>query len=93
MGRLRFFLKVAFICNLCFLAVQVSRYITLSPAMEQVVKSIVPLGLMVAFPLNVITLIVAVVMLLLKRIPWQELPPYLFIINVVILLSQLFFLF
>jgi type IV secretory pathway VirB2 component (pilin) len=93
MGRLRFLLKLAFICNLCFLLVQFSRYINMSKGFEAIVKSIIPLGMMVAFPLNVVTLIVAIVMLIMKRITWRELPPYVFIVNIIILVSQFFFLF
>jgi hypothetical protein len=93
MGRLRFFLKLAFICNLCFLLVQFSRYINMSKGFEAIIKSVIPLGMMVAFPLNVISIIVAIVMLIMRRIPWRELPPWVFVINVIILLSQFFFLF
>ena len=93
MGRLRFLLKLAFICNLCFLLVQFSRYINMSKGLEYVIKSIIPLGMMVAFPLNVITLIIATVMMIRRRITWGELPPYVFIINLIILLTQFFFLF
>ena len=93
MGRLRFLLKLAFICNACFLLVQFSRYINMSKGFEAVIKSIIPLGMMVAFPLNVITLIMAVVMLIRRTIRWPELPPYIFIVNVIILLLQFFFLF
>ncbi|SFD81884.1 hypothetical protein SAMN05518672_103345 [Chitinophaga sp. CF118] len=93
MGRLRFLLKLAFICNLCFLLVQFSRYINMSKGFESIIKSIIPLGMMVAFPLNIITLIIATVMLIRQKKIWKELPPYLFIINLIILLSQFFFLF
>jgi hypothetical protein len=93
MGRLRFSLKLAFICNGCFLLVQFSRYVNMSKGFESVIKSIIPLGMMVAFPLNVITLILATVMLIRRRITWGELPPYVFIINLIILLTQFFFLF
>jgi hypothetical protein len=65
----------------------------MSRGFEAVIKSIIPLGMMVAFPLNVITLIVAAVMLIRHRITWAELPPYVFIINLIILLTQFFFLF
>lgn len=93
MGRLRFLLKLAFICNLCFILVQFSRYINMSKGFEAVIKSIIPLGMMVAFPLNVISLIIAAVMLIRRRIAWRELPPWVFIINLIILLTQFFFLF
>ena len=93
MGRLRFLLKLAFICNLCFLLVQFSRYVNMSRGFESVIKSIIPLGMMIAFPLNIITIIMATVMLIMHRITWRELPPYVFIINLIILLAQFFFLF
>jgi hypothetical protein len=93
MGRLRFFLKLAFICNLCFLLVQMSRYVNMSASQEAVIKNIVPLGMMVAFPLNIITLIVATITVLRHKDRWAELPPAVFILNLLILLTQFFFLF
>lgn len=92
MARLRFFLKVAFIFNLCFLAMQASRYTHLSHSAEEGIKFIVPLGLMAVF-LNFITLVIATIALLMRRISFTALPGYIFIINVINLLVQFFFLF
>lgn len=92
MGRLRFFLKLAFICNICFLLAQLSYYIDFKGQFSGLLEHILLMGLIVAFPLNLITLLVALFMLLKKKIAWKELPPYVFIINVIILLSQFFLL-
>ena len=93
MVRLRFFLKLAFICNLCFLLAELSYYINYKGHFGELLKMILPMGLIFAFPLNIIVLIIATIMLLRHRITWGELPPFVFIINLLILLVQFFFLF
>jgi hypothetical protein len=93
MGRLRFFLKVAFIINVCFLLAELSYYIDFKGHFPELLKYILPMGIMVAFPLNLLVLLVAVFMLWRRRIAWAELPPFVFIVNAIILLVQFYFLF
>lgn len=93
MRRLRFFLKVAFICNICFMIAELSYYIDYKGNFSELLKYILPMGLMFAFPLNMLVLLVAAIMLWRRRIRWAELPPYVFIVNVIFLLVQFYFLF
>lgn len=93
MDRLRFFLKLAFICNLCFLLAEVSYYIDYKGHFGELLKVVLPMGLIVAFPLNLVTAIIAVIMLLRHRLTFAQLPPYVFIVNLSILLAQFYFLF
>lgn len=93
MGRLRFFLKVAFICNICFLLAEVSYYIDYKGHFQELLKFVLPMGMMVAFPLNLLVLLIATIMLFRRKIAWNALPPYVFIVNVIILLVQFYFLF
>jgi hypothetical protein len=93
MGRLRFFLKLAFICNICFLAAEASYYIDFKGQAPELLKFILPMGIMFAFPLNLLVLLFASLALWRRRIAWAELPPYVFIMNIIILLVQFYFLF
>lgn len=93
MDRLRFFLKLAFICNLFFVLAEVSRYIDIKDNFGELLKFVLPMGMFVAFPLNLITLIIAVIMLVRHKLSVAQLPPFVFIINLVILLLQFYFLF
>lgn len=93
MDRLRFFLKLAFICNLCFALAEVAQYIDLKGQFGELLKFVLPMGLIVAFPLNLITLIIAIIMLVRHKLRIADLPPFVFVINLLILLLQFYFLF
>ncbi|RFM33603.1 hypothetical protein [Chitinophaga silvisoli] len=93
MDRLRFFLKLAFICNLCFALAEVAQYIDFKGQGSELLKFVLPMGLIVAFPLNLITLIIAIVMLLRHKVRMADLPPFVFVVNLLVLLFQFYFLF
>lgn len=93
MDRLRFLLKLAFIFNLCFLFTQLLPYIDYKDKFDGLANYMLIPGIFIAFPLNILVSIGAVIMLILRRTAWAQLPPYVFIINVLILLAQFFFLF
>jgi hypothetical protein len=93
MERLRFFLKVAFICNICFLIAELSYYIDYKGHFSEMLKYILLMGIVVSFPFNILTLGTGTVMLFRRKIAWVNLPPYVFIVNVIILLVQFYFLF
>jgi hypothetical protein len=93
MDRLRFFLKLAFICNLCFALAEVAQYIDFKGQLSELLKFVLPMGLIVAFPLNLITLIIAIVMLLRHKVRMADLPPFVFVVNLLVLLFQFYFLF
>lgn len=93
MGRLRFFLKVAFICNICFLLAEASYYIDYKGHFSELLNYILLMGMLVAFPLNLLVLLIASIMLYRRKITWAALPPYVFIVNVIILMAQFYYLF
>lgn len=92
MGRLRFFLKVAFICNICFLLAKASNYIDFKGTTPEMLKYILLMGIVVSLPLNLLVLIVATIMLYRRKVAWAALPPYVFIVNAIILIMQFIFL-
>lgn len=93
MDRLRFFLKLAFICNLCFALAEVAQYIDFKGQFSELLKFVLPMGLIFAFPLNLITLIIAIIMLLRHKLRMADLPPFVFVVNLLVLVLQFYFLF
>jgi hypothetical protein len=89
MRLIRFLLKFTFICNLCFLASEILRITVYDHSLDTVVNHVLVLGVGVAFPLNGLVCVAAAVMLLLKKIRWKELPPWLYLLNIAILIFQL----
>ncbi len=89
MRWIRFVLKFAFICNLCFIFGQILRITTYDHSLDMMVNHIVVLGLGVAFPLNFLICAVTGILLLLKKIEWKPLPPWLFLCNMAVLIFQL----
>lgn len=90
MQLIRFLLKFAFICNCCFLIVRFLQMFNTDGRLSETIKTGAVLGMLVAPFLNICTLVLVLVMLLLKRITWKGLPPWIFISNIVILLLQIF---
>lgn len=56
---------------------------------QHVVKHIMVLGGLVAAPLNIITCLLTTILLLARKVQWANVHPYIFILNVIILLIQL----
>ncbi|RPE08567.1 hypothetical protein EGT74_16125 [Chitinophaga lutea] len=67
----------------------VIRMLDYSDTWEQVVKHIMVLGGVVAAPLNIITILLTAILLLARKVQWANVHPYIFILNVIILLLQL----
>ncbi|WP_078668321.1 hypothetical protein [Chitinophaga eiseniae] len=57
--------------------------------LDVMVEHVLILGVGVAFPLNLAICLITGVLLLLKKIQWKPLPPWLFLCNVGILIFQL----
>lgn len=93
MSRLRFVLKLAFICNLCFLAGEATYYINYADSFEGLVKHILILGFLLAFPLNIVVSIITTILLVKRKASWKDLPPFVFVTNLIILIAQFLFLF
>lgn len=90
MQLVRFLLKLAFICNCCFLLIAVLQRVDAEGQFKSVTASLASLGILLAPYLNVICILLAGLFLLLRRIRWKALPPWVFISNIVILLLQIF---
>ncbi|QEH42104.1 hypothetical protein [Chitinophaga sp. XS-30] len=89
MSWLRFLVKFSFICNCCYLLGFVIRMTDYQDNFEGIVKHILVLGYLVSPFLNIITILLAVILLLAKRTTWANVHPYIFILNVIIFLIQL----
>ncbi|QJB32328.1 hypothetical protein HF324_13365 [Chitinophaga oryzae] len=89
MRWIRFVLKFAFICNLCFILGQLLRITAYDHRLDVIVEYVLVLGVGVAFPLNLAICLITGVLLLLKKIQWKPLPPWLFLFNLGILIFQL----
>jgi type IV secretory pathway VirB2 component (pilin) len=57
-------------------------------AWQHVVKHIMVLGGLVAAPLNIITCLLTGGLLLARKVQWRDVHPYIFVLNVIILLLQ-----
>ncbi|SEB09631.1 hypothetical protein SAMN05660909_05418 [Chitinophaga terrae (ex Kim and Jung 2007)] len=89
MRWIRFLLKLAFICNLCFLISEVLRYTVYNHTYDAVINHVLVLGIGIAFPLNGLICVVTGVLLMLKKIQWKALPPWLYLLNIIFLIVQL----
>lgn len=88
MTWLRFLIKLSFICNCCYLIGFVIRMMDYADTWEHVVKHIMVLGGLVAAPLNIITCLLGAILLLTRKVQWANMHPYIFVLNVIILLVQ-----
>jgi hypothetical protein len=56
---------------------------------EGIVKHVVVLGVIVAPPANIITSVLAIILLVARKVSWAELPGYLLVLNLIILIVQI----
>jgi len=89
MRLVKFLLKFVFICNLCYLAGWLLRITERGEEFMWIFKHVVVLGYLVALPANIITSLLAITLLLLGKVTWKELPGYLLILNLTILIVQI----
>lgn len=89
MRLIRFLLKFAFVCNLCFVAGQIIRVTSYHESLEGIIRHILVLGIPIAFPLNAVVCVLTAIYLLTGKIKWPELPPLLYVLNLLILVAQL----
>lgn len=91
MRKLLFFSRVAFICNVCFVLAWLMKYL---PPIQQehIASTILVLGLGLSFILNVIINLFIIVFLLQRKPVWGEIPRWLIIANVAVLIPQLILL-
>jgi hypothetical protein len=89
MRLVKFLLKFVFICNLCYLAVWLLRITEHGERFAWLFNSVIVLGILVAPWANMLSSLLAIVLLLLRKVSWGELPGYLLILNLSILLVQI----
>lgn len=89
MRLVKFLLKFVFICNLCYLAGWLFRITDQTERFAGIVKHVAVLGYLVAIPANIITSLLAVILLAAGKVTWTELPGYLLILNLIILIVQI----
>lgn len=89
MRLVKFLLKFVFICNLCYLAGWLLRITEQSERFSWILKHVIVLGYIVALPANIITSLLAIILLLANKVTWKELPGYLLILNLIILIVQI----
>jgi hypothetical protein len=73
--------KVLFLCNLCWLAGLLFRVISLDGWPSFLVKSILVMGWLVAFPLGVLWYVTAAVLFFSRKIALQDVPRWLLVAN------------
>ena len=89
MRLVKFLLKFVFICNLCYLVGWFLRITERHGDLSDVFKHVVILGYIVAMPVNILTILLAVILLLAKKVTFRELPGYLLILNILIWILQI----
>jgi hypothetical protein len=91
MSTLRFFSRVAFICNLCFLAAVFLLWMDHPPAGEMI-SMIIVIGVAMAFIINLIVNIWYGIHLFMQRQRRDDIPKWLMIANFLFLIPELILL-
>ncbi|ASZ12451.1 hypothetical protein KTO58_12365 [Chitinophaga pendula] len=86
----KFLLRFVFICNLCYLAGYLLRITEDPDRFAWITKHIIVLGYIVALPANILTSIYTIIILISGKTKWKEIPYIVFILNLLILLIQIF---
>jgi len=91
MQSLRFFSRVAFICNVCFVFVWVMRYypVLKQGQQGQFISLVLILGVLIAFVLNMAVNGCILIFILRGKAVWDHFPRWLIITNFLFLLPQL----
>lgn len=92
MQSLLFLSRVALLCNICFLVVQVLRYVSFAPANGPLLSTLVIAGYLLSFLLNAILLIAFIVLKLSKKKLLVGLPRWIIAANLTIFLLQIILL-
>ena len=88
MRLVRFLSRVAFICNICFLAASLRQWILL-PLDNQLASDIIVLGLLVSVVLNVIVNLVVLVLFLIGKLRAAAIPMWLLVVNLIFFTGQI----
>jgi len=93
MRWIRFLLKFVFICNVCFIIGEILRITAYNHEWDALLMHILVLGVGIAFPVNLVVSVLVALLLLLKKIEWKSLPPWVYLLNLAILIVQLYITF
>ena len=80
MGVLRFFARVAFICNICFLVVSFSQWLPQFPD-NALTSDVIVLGWMVSLVINVIINLILLLLFFVGRLRKTGIPVWLILVN------------
>ena len=83
MRVLKLLVRVAFICNICFVVASAILWLP-KPPEGQLVSTVIVLGYLMGLPVNVIVFVWAIALRILRRWPAKALPDWLLIVNIFI---------
>ncbi|WP_462250231.1 hypothetical protein [Ferruginibacter sp.] len=97
---MRFFAKIVFICNLCFVASVILRFVEKKYAAKGITDHAIPLPFLegtiavlgeLAMIINIFFCVIALILILMKKI--KQIPLWIVIFNFIILLAQVYWFF
>ncbi len=88
MRLVRFFSRVAFICNICFLVASLRQWIFL-PLDKDLTGDIIVLGLLGSVVLNVIMNLIVLVLFLIGKLRAAAIPMWLLVVNLIFFIGQI----
>jgi hypothetical protein len=91
MRLIRFFSRVAFICNICFLAASLTQWLPALPD-NALLSDIIILGYLVSIVVNLLVNLALLLLLLVGRLRRANVPVWLLIVNFVFFIVQILLL-
>src|SRR5579871_1434488 len=88
MSVIRFFSRVAFICNICFLVASFTQWLPALPD-NALLSDIIILGYLVSVVINLLVNLVVLLLLLAGRLGRAKVPVWLLIVNFVFFIVQI----
>jgi hypothetical protein len=97
---MRFFAKIVFICNLCFIASVILRFVEKSNKAKGITDNAIPLPFLegtiavlgeLAMIINIFFCAIALILIVMKKI--KQIPLWMVIFNFIILLAQVYWFF
>ena len=86
-----FFIRVAFISNLCFLLAWILRLFNWGNGLDWLGKTLVILGYLVSLPLNILLTLTVIFQLGVGKIKFPQLPRRIFLFNVLMILGEIIY--
>jgi hypothetical protein len=89
MRLLRFFSRVAFICNICFLVASFAQWLPALPD-NALTSDILVSGYFLSIIVNVLVNITVLILFLIRRLRTAAVPPWLLVVNLLFFVAQIF---